>query len=292
MKVRPVTLQPWRLAAVLAAAAIALSASVASADKRLPIFDTHVHYSEDAWQLFDPGSVVAALNAANVPRALVSSTPDDGTLKLYGEDADRFVPILRPYRSRADMGDWFRNPDVPGYIAERLRRGIYRGIGEFHLFDQRVAATPEVKRVAAMAVERDIVLHVHSGADPVRALFAAEPNVKILWAHAGMSTPPEEIGKMLDRYPRLWAELAFRAGDIAPGGRLDSAWRDLMLRHVDRFMIGTDTYVAFRWYDYGALIGEHRQWLAQLPRPAAEAIAYCNAARRFGAGKRQALQCR
>ena len=190
------------------------------------------------------------------------------------------------------MGDWFRNPDVPGYIAERLGSGIYRGIGEFHLFDERGATTPEVKRVAAMAVERDIVLHVHSGAIPVRALFAVEPNLRILWAHAGMSAPPEEIGKMLDRYPRLWAELSFRAGDIAPDGRLDSAWRDLMLRHKDRFMIGTDTYVALRWGDYGDLIGEHRQWLAQLPRAAAEAIAYCNAARRFGAGKLQALQCR
>ncbi len=276
------------LTALMVATATAPWAPSVAADERLPIFDTHVHYSRDAWAAYDPRSVVETLDAANVPRALVSSTPDDGTLKLYREDADRFVPILRPYRPGVDLSNWFRDPSTPAYIAKRLGRGVYRGVGEIHLFDEAAAGTPQVKQVAATAVELDIVLHVHSGAGPVRALFAAEPNLKILWAHAGMSTPPERIGEMLDRYPRLWAELSFRAGDIAPHGRVDPAWRQALLRHPDRFMIGTDTYVAARWDVYGDLIDEHRRWLAQLPRAVAEAIAYRNAVRLFGAGKQQA----
>ena len=186
-----------------------------------------------------------------------------------------------------DPSNWFRDPSTLTYIVQRFKRGIYRGIGEFHLLDESAAGTPQVKQLAAMAVERDIVLHVHSGAGPVRALFAAPPSLRILWAHAGMSTPPREIGETLERYPRLLLELSFRAGDIAPNGRLDAAWRDLLLRHPDRFMIGTDTYVARRWARYGELIEEHRQWLAQLPRAVAEAIAYRNAARQFGAGKQK-----
>ncbi len=57
------------------------------------------------------------------------------------------------------------------------------------------------------------------------------------------------------------------------------------MRHADRFMIGTDTYVPSRWDIYGALIDEHRRWLARLPPTVAEAIAHGNAARRFGPGR-------
>jgi hypothetical protein len=273
------------LAALLAVTAISLSAPGAAADAVLPIFDTHVHYSRDAWVTHDPGAIIAALEAAKVVRALVSSTPDDGSLRLVDADPDRFVAILRPYRAGVNSGNWFDDPDTPDYVARRLERGGYLGIGEFHLFDAAAAETPQVRRLAAMAVARDIVMHVHSGAAPLRALFAIEPGLKILWGHAGMTTPPQAIGRLLDDHDRLSAELSFRAGDIAPAGRLDPAWRTLLLRHADRFMIGTDTYVASRWDIYGALVDEHRRWLAQLPPAVAEAIAHGNAARRFGAGR-------
>ncbi len=272
------------LAALVAVTAISLSA--AAADRVLPIFDTHVHYGRDAWVARDPGAIVAALEAAKVERALVSSTPDDGSLRLVEADPDRFAAILRPYRAGVNSGNWFDDPDTPDYVARRLERGGYLGIGEFHLFDAAAAETPQVRRLAAMAVARDIVLHVHAGTAPVRALFAIEPGLKILWGHAGMTTPPEAIGRLLDDHERLWAELSFRAGDIAPAGRLDPAWRALLLRHADRFMIGTDTYVPSRWDIYGALVDEHRRWLARLPPAVAEAIAHGNAARQFGAGSR------
>ncbi|MFQ5955932.1 MAG: amidohydrolase family protein [Kiloniellales bacterium] len=269
---------------------IALGTRGLAAGDQLPVFDTHLHYSRESWATFEPRRVIETLNAAEVPRALVSSTPDDGTMRLYREDADRFVPVLRPYRAGVTPGNWLRDPGTASYVAERLGRGIYRGIGEIHLIDDAAAGAPQVRRLAAMAVQRDIILHVHCGAGPVRALFAIEPRLRILWAHAGFTTPPDEIGELLDRHPRLWAELSFRAHDIAPGGRLDPAWRDLLLRHPDRFMIGTDTYVEPRWAIYGELVDQHRQWLAQLPRAVAEAIAYGNAVRLFGAGTNPALQ--
>jgi hypothetical protein len=95
------------LAAALAA--MAFSAPAVAAEKMLPVFDTHVHYSQEAWQPFSPGAILDKLTAAGVARALVSSTPDDGTLKLYRADRERIVPILRPYRDRGDMDGWFRS---------------------------------------------------------------------------------------------------------------------------------------------------------------------------------------
>ena len=282
--------RPAPIAAVLALAAAVLWTPRPGAAQTLPIFDTHMHYSAGAWADHGPEAVIEALDAANVPRALVSSTPDDGTLRLYREDAGRFVPIMRPYRSRGDLSVWTHDASVTEYVAGRLESGVYGGIGEFHLFDERDAASPQVMKIAAMAVKRDIVLHIHSGAAPVGTLLATVPNLRILWAHAGMSAPPAVIGEMLDRHPRLVTEISFRAGDIAPNGALDAAWRALLVRHRGRFMVGTDTYLSSRWDVYGELIDAHRRWLAQLPRDVAEAIAFRNAVRLFGAGGQKTLQ--
>ncbi len=251
------------------------------ADASLPIFDAHVHYSEDAWSRYDTTAILGLFTQANVTRALVSSTPDDGTLRLYKADAERIVPILRPYRSRADMASWYRDPAVLAYVEQRLAAGYYRGIGEFHLFDAREVETSQVRRLTELAAQRGIILHVHSDAAPISALYAVNPGLQILWAHAGMDASPALIGEMLDRYPTLLTELSLRASDIAPAGQLAPVWRELLLRHTDRFMIGTDTWASSRWPEYVELVREHRQWLVQLPRAAAQQIAYENAARHF-----------
>ena len=271
---------PLLMAALLAVALFRPGA----AGEPMPIFDTHAHYSRAAWATYGPVAVLAAMDAAGVRRALVSSTPDDGTLRLYRAGAGRIVPMLRPYHDDVTPSNWARHPDVRAYLEERLAMGVHRGIGEIHLYDEKAARAPAVAWLAGTAVVRNLFVHVHSDAAPLRALLAIDSGLKVLWAHAGMSAPPAVIGELLAGHPRLWTEVSFRGFDIAPGGKLDAAWRDLLVRHRDRFMVGTDTYVTGRWDAYGDLIEEHRRWLAQLPRDVAEAIAWGNAARLFGAG--------
>lgn len=265
--------------ACLIAALLWAHAGTARAEERLRIFDTHVHYSRAAWEVYSPAVVENLLKAAHVVRALVSSSPDDGTLALYGHAAQRFVPMLRPYRAGVGPDNWTRDEATPGYLADRLKKGIYKGIGEFHLWDARAARTPVLKKVARLAVARNILLHVHAGAAPVRELFGIEPRLRILWAHAGMVTPPEEVGRMLDAYEKLWAELAFREGEILAGEKLNPAWRKVLKAHPSRFMIGTDTYTNSRWEAYARLVASHRAWLKRLPRKIAAAIAHGNASR-------------
>ncbi len=260
----------------------ALSADASGAAENIPIFDTHMHYSRDAWSAFDPSQIAARLDAAGVRWGLVSSTPDDGTLTLHRRDPTRFVPALRPYRGPSDMMDWFESKEVLRYIEARLDRAPYRAIGEFHLYSADQVQTPEMRRIVALAADRGIHLHVHSGAGPVKALLELRPGLRILWAHAGMNEPPDIVAAMLDRHELVWAELSFRAGDIAPGGTIDPEWRALLIRHSDRFVIGSDTYITSRWDEYPALIAEHRSWLSELPDDIAEAIAWRNAVRLFG----------
>src|SRR5437867_6100463 len=118
--------------------------------QELPIFDAHIHYSQPDWQVFIPERVLAILDQAGVQRALVSSTPGDGTLQLYAAAPQRIIPFLRPYRTPADMGSWPNDPAVQAYVEERLQRGIYQGIGEFHLSATQADA-PTVRRFAALA---------------------------------------------------------------------------------------------------------------------------------------------
>src|SRR5215510_3588174 len=62
--------------------------------QELPIFDAHLHYSRPDWQVFTPERILAMLDRAGVQRALISSTPDDGTPQLYAAAPQHIVPFL------------------------------------------------------------------------------------------------------------------------------------------------------------------------------------------------------
>src|SRR6516225_11798287 len=103
---------------VLSALVLVLGTAVPGAAE-LPIFDAHVHYSRPDWDVYTPERALSILTAAGVRRAIVSSTPDDGTLKLYEKAPKTIVPFLRPYRTRDDMGSWHSDPAVQAYVEER-----------------------------------------------------------------------------------------------------------------------------------------------------------------------------
>jgi amidohydrolase family protein len=245
-----------------------------------PLFDGHIHYSAADWTVYSPERVIAILEKAGIRRALVSSTPDDGTLKLYDQDSKRVVPILRPYRTRDDMSTWWRDPTIIPYLEQRLARGIHKGIGEFHIHGKDIH-TPVLKRITEMAVQRDLYLHAHSDDAAVAELFAIEPRSRIIWAHAGMSSGAQAVGALMDKHASLWADLSYRYGDVAPGGTLDPAWRALLVRHADRFMLGSDTWTTSRWEQVADLAEQARRFLRQLPPDVAEKIAYKNIERLF-----------
>jgi hypothetical protein len=91
-----------------------------------------------------------------------------------------------------------------------------------------------------------------------------------------MSSGPDDVGRLVAAAPELFVELALRS-DVAPGGQLDPAWRDLFVRHPERFMVGTDTWIASRWESLVHVQAAARAWLRQLPPDLARRVASENA---------------
>jgi hypothetical protein len=255
---------------------VALSATAAP----LPIFDSHLHYSHDAWEQLPPKAAIAILRKAGLKAAMVSSSSDDGTQKLYAEAPDLVIPVLRPYRNRGELSTWVRDPTIVPHLESRLKANRYVAIGEYHVFGAE-ADLPVVRRVVELARQYKLYLHSHSDADAIERQFKQDPDARILWAHSGFDSP-DKVREMLRKHKNLWCDLAFRS-DHASNGKVDPAWRAAFMEFPDRFMVGTDTFTPERWH----FIVEHanwsRQWLADLPADVAERIAYKNGDALFGA---------
>lgn len=245
----------------------------------LPIFDAHLHYSHDAWDVIPPKDAIALLRKAGLRRALVSSSNDEGNQKLYAEAPDLILPSLRPYRSRGEISSWMRDDSVVGYLEQRLARHRYVAIGEFHLYGAD-AELPIPRRMVQLAKKHNLLLHAHSDADAIERLFAQWPQARILWAHSGFDQP-DRLREMLKKHPNLWCDLAFRT-DHGTGGRVGPEWRAVFIEFPDRFMVGTDSFTPERWPYVVEHAGWSRAWLKELPADVAERIAYRNGEAVFG----------
>lgn len=131
-----------------------------------------------------------------------------------------------------------------------------------------------VRRVLELAWQHGLMLHVHADADTLERVFQLAPWAHVLWAHAGFEGPTR-VAAMLGRHRHLWADLSMR-GDITEEGRLRPDWRAPLLKHPDRFMVGTDTYTPARWDQVGEHARWARAWLQELPLEVAERIAWRN----------------
>lgn len=265
------------------AAADDRASHIGLAIKEIPLFDAHVHYNEEAWAPFPPETVFGLMDSNRVGMALVSSTPDEGTIMLWEHAPKRIVPELRPYHGDAGSSNWTQAPGVGDYIARRLEAYPHEGIGEVHLHSVDPEDEPLLRRVAKMAKDRDLYIHIHSDRKPVELLYSFEPDLKIIWAHAGMTEPADAVEEMIATYPTLTADTSYRERDIlTPAGSIDPDWRRVLERFPDRFMVGTDTWINDQWANYTGLVALNRFWLSQFSRPVAEMIAYKNAERLFG----------
>jgi hypothetical protein len=245
-----------------------------SASAELPVIDAHIHYSHDAWDTTPAQKAVEILREAGLKKAFVSSSSDEGTQKLYSVAPELVVPVLRPYRKRGEISSWKHDETVIAMLGERLRKNRYAGIGEFHAHGEDIEL-PVLQQVIGLAKQYGIFLHAHVDSDAIHRIFKHNPDALVLWAHSGFDNP-DEIRALLEKYPNLWSDLAFRNEHVLQD-QVDSEWLELFNDFPDRFVLGTDTYTPDRWYFVVEHANWSRKWLSSLPESIAKNIAYRNA---------------
>lgn len=255
---------------------------IGEAARDLPIFDAHVHYKEPAWGPFPVERIITLMDQSGVAMGLVSSTPDDGTIQLLEFAPNRIVPEVRPYHGDAGSRNWTETPGMAAYIEKRLNAYPHEGIGEFHIRSREMWNEPLFRDIIKMAKDRDLYLHVHAGADPIRWLYDVDPEVKIIWAHAGLGEPASVVYDLMAEFPNLLADTSLREFNMLGfDEELDPEWEKIIFDFQDRLMVGSDTWINDQWDRYNSIIDSNRAILAKLPRDVAEKLAYKNAERLF-----------
>ncbi len=272
-----------------------------------PLFDAHLHYNVEACAHGQPApsaecphpldDVLARMKRNGVRAILANSRPNDGTRVLASSlEATRaagvtVVPFVRLYRNRADYNGWPRDPSITRMVETELPKGTpggpYQGLGEFHLYDSSQANGPTARDLMRLAEARGLAVLAHVDDVAVDLLMAHTESrgqrLRLIWAHTGIGgTAPQRVDEMLARYPLLMGELSYRPGLTCDGGQLCPAWRALMLKYPDRFLIGSDTWINPRWQQYDELMRGYRAWLGGLPPDVARRIGWANGARLFG----------
>jgi len=285
----------WRRVALALLACSAAFATARADPYAGTLFDTHLHYNEEAFAAHPPAEVLARMQRAGVRAIVANSRPNDGTKALARAQAQAqegaggvvVVPFIRLYRNRADYTGWFADESVYAMVLDELGHGTaagpYRGLGEFHLYASANANGTVAARLMRLAQDNDLAVLAHVDDAAVELLLAHAPRARLIWAHTGIGgVPVGRVRELMQRYPTLLGELSYRPGLTDDDGHLSAAWKALFAEFPTRFMIGSDTWINERWSQYEALIVAARLWLGDLPPATAHRIAWRNAAELFG----------
>ena len=270
-----------------------------------PLADIHTHYKWSQQEVTTPQQVLETLRGNNVTLAVVIGTPAETALEIAVLDPARILPVWSPYRIGGDWSRWAYDKSIPHRAREALATGRYHGIGELHLIGGFVPdwRSPVISELIRLGIEHDVPLLLHtefSRNTYLLELCRAHPRLKILWAHAGAILEPEAVDEVMQACPNVWTELSARDPwryvnnpVTADDGALLPAWRTLVQRYPDRFLVGSDPVWPVEqldswdepdtgWQEYARFIDFHRDWLDRLPEDIAVKIRLLNAYVLFG----------
>ena len=146
-----------RCFAVALLATLGVAAGTQAAPYAGPLFDTHLHYNEEAVGLYPLADVLGRMQRSGVRAIVANSRPNDGTRALASAlEPTRaagvtVVPFVRLYRNRADYSGWFKDESIYTMVLQQLAAGTpsgrFRGIGEFHLYESANANGPVARKL-------------------------------------------------------------------------------------------------------------------------------------------------
>jgi predicted TIM-barrel fold metal-dependent hydrolase len=279
-----------RIAAALVVT-LAVLPPARAADYTGPLIDAHAHVPNataiDAY--------VEAMKRHDVRRVVLL-----GVGGVQKDDAAWIAAAARKHPDRILVGVPVPDPtaaDAGARLEAALGRARAHAIGEVHLRQvsrkiDRDPTTPAFGGVLEVAAKHGLPVVVHDelndkATDLLAKTLAAHPRATIVLAHAGEATPAR-LEPLLARHANLTVDLSGMHFQRTPAlatetGALDPAWKALIDKMPDRFVMGIDVWAA-RLFE-PAMLDRLMKWtrriLGELSAGAAEQVAYKNAAKLY-----------
>jgi predicted TIM-barrel fold metal-dependent hydrolase len=269
-------------------AVVAAARPAAAVDYAGPLTDAHSHV---------PSATAIDTYAAAMKRHDVRRVVLLGVGGVQKEDAAWLAAAARKYPDRVVAGQPLPDPtssDAATRLDSELGRSGAHVVGEVHIrqLSRKIDRDPGARAfvsILEVAAKHQAPVVIHDELDPgatkaLEAALAAVPNATIVLAHAGAATP-DVIDGLLGRHPNLAVDLSGMHWQRTPAlatekGPLDPAWKALLTKRPDRFLMGIDVWAPrlFEPAMLDRLMVWTRRILGELPPEAAERIAYRNAA--------------
>ena len=280
-------------AGALALAFIAVLATSAAADYTGPIIDAHSHLSKPS----QIDTYVDAMKRHNVTKVVLL-----GVGGVQKDDPAWIQAAAKKHPTRVIAGLPLPDPtsDRAGQqLDATLAKAGARVIGEVHIRQvsrkfERDPGDGPFSRVREVAGRRGVPVVIHDelsdkAAAALASALGAHPKATVILAHAG-GAAPKQLETLLGTHPNLMVDLSGMHFQRKPSlasetGPLDPAWKALIDRMPDRFLIGIDVWAAA--LHEPAMLDRLMKWtrriLGELSPAAADRVAYRNAAKLFGA---------
>jgi len=276
------------LGALLFLAGLLASGNAGAADYQGPIIDAHSHVPNasaiDAY--------VTAMKKHNVSRVVLL-----GVGGAQKDDVAWIAAAAKKYPGLVVPGAPVADPTDAGVAkaADALDRLKARALGEVHerQVSRKIDRDPATfGKLFELAASRGVPVVVHAeltdaAAGHLDAALAALRKTTVILAHGGEG-PPARVDGLLARNANLFVDLSGMHFQRKPAlatetGPLDPAWKALIEKHPDRFLIGIDVWAPrlFEPATLDRLMAWTRRILGELKPDVADRVASRNAAALF-----------
>ena len=256
-----------------------------------PLIDAHSHLPN--LQVLD--AYVAAMKRHKVDKVVLL-----GVGGVQKQDVEWIAAAAKRHPDRVIQGAPVPDPLGQGQASKLdalLGSGQYRAAGEVHVRQEsrkidRRADDPAFGQVLEVAAKHGVPVVIHceltaAAASSLEPALQKHPKAVIVLAHGG-SAEPAMLEGLLGRNPNLLVDLSGMHYQRTPRlasekGPLDPAWKALIEKFPDRFLMGIDVWAPrlFEPATLDRLLAWTRRILGELPPEVAQKVAYRNAARLF-----------
>jgi len=279
--------------AIIFALLLILAAPLAAASQapyQGPLIDAHSHLPNP--QVLE--AYVAAMKRHNVGKVVLL-----GVGGVQKQDVEWIAAAAKRHPDRVIQGAPVPDPLGQGQASKLdalLGSGQYRAAGEVHVRQEsrkidRRADDPAFGQVLEVAAKHGVPVVIHceltAAASSLEPALQKHPKAVIVLAHGG-SAEPGMLEDLLGRNPNLLVDLSGMHYQRTPRlasekGPLDPAWKALIEKFPDRFLMGIDVWAPrlFEPATLDRLLAWTRRILGELPPEVAQKVAYRNAARLF-----------